>query len=196
MIAARNMDIFKALHVQPIFSFLSVQISEIVSVITHIWEMSVVDTLVHTHTHSCSLHLKARFPLQLETPRCVQIPLRSERWDLIKPWQQIFWCVWCAFTSGICITQQSLQEREEACTRKVSRCKVTWRREEKENAIIKMWICPFLPRVSICMCYFLFPNHRTDSQFHRGSFTPPWHHHLPNSTRSSSSTLTKPWTPI
>lgn len=166
--------------------------------------MSVVYTLVHTHTQSCSLHHKARFALQLETPRCVQISLRSERWDVIKPWQEIFWCVWCAFTSGICITQQSLQEWEEACTRKVSRCKVAWRREEKENAIIKMhlmlgvnikmplYICTFLPCVSICMCYFLFPNHRTDSQFHWGSFTPPWHHHLPNSTRSASSTLTKP----
>lgn len=148
---------------QLIFSFLSVQISETISVITDTWDdLSVVDTLAHTDTHGCSCHLKASFALQLVTPRYIQIPLQSERWDVIKSWQQIFWCVRCAFTSGIWITQHSLQEWEEACTRKVSGCKVTWRKDEKENAIM-MWTCTFLPCVSISMCYFLFPNHRTDS---------------------------------
>lgn len=159
------------------------------------WDNSVEDRLAHTHMHHCSLHLRASFALQLVTPRYVQILLQSEGWDVIKSWQQIIWCVRCAFTSGIWIAQHGLQEREEASTRKVSGCKITWRKE-KENAIIMMQMCTFLPDVYISIRCFLLPSHKTDSQFHWGSFTPPWLHYLPNPTRSASSTLTKLWKAI
>lgn len=152
---------------QLIFSFLSARrlLEQVVEVYL-LW----TNLYVHTDMHGCSLPLKISFVLQLLTPGNIQIPLQSEGWDVSKSWQQIFWWVWCALTPGIRITQHRLQEREEACTGKVSGCKITWRKKKRENAIIMMRTRTFWPYVSVRMCYFPFLNGRTNFQLHWGSF--------------------------
>lgn len=135
------------------------------------WGISVGTNLyIHTGMHGCSLPLKIGFVLHPLTPGNIQIALQSEGWDVIKSWQQIFWCIWCALAPGIRITQHRLQEWEEACTGEVSGCKVTWREKETQNAIMMMRTCTFWPYVSVRMCCSPFLNNRTEAQFHWSSF--------------------------